>query len=219
MRAILFGFILMLCASCGDSRGSGGIQFGDGSATFDTATAAKRKAERTITAALSDELGVTWRISTLIAEEPQWEAANERWRWDRSTTTVTLAGSGPLAMTEAEIRQSVGDYLTKYQRPGAPAPSVTVHVERLATVSTTVGDQPTAMAPPSDGWRYTIKTGDTLAQISSAFYGSPEHWRRILDANPGLRLEHLGVGTLITIPPAPEPSPEQGTQVIPADPR
>lgn len=215
MRAILFGFILMLCASCSDSRGSGGVQFGDGGATFDTATAAKHKAERTITAALADELGVTWRISTIISEEPQWEATNERWRWDRSTATVTLAGSGSLAMTEAEIRQSVGDYLAKHQQPGAPAPSVTVHVERLATV----GDQPTAVAPPTDGWRYTIKTGDTLAQISSAFYGSPEHWRRILDANAGLRLDHLAVGTLITIPPAPEPSPEQGTQVIPADPR
>jgi len=143
---------------------------------------------------------VTWRVATVIAEKPDWNDAHEQWRWNKVTATVTLAGSGDLP-DQTEIQRAVCDYLKQHQRPGAPPPAVTVHVVPQGTVSTNAA--PAAPPSPVEGWRYTLKSGDTLALLSIAFYGTPEHWRRILDANPGLRAEDLSPGVIILIPPAP----------------
>ena len=50
---------------------------------------------------------------------------------------------------------------------------------------------------------YTIQPGDSLADISLAFYGTPDHWRRIADANPGTSAGVLKAGTAIVIPAKP----------------
>ena len=48
---------------------------------------------------------------------------------------------------------------------------------------------------------YQIQAGDTLATISSIFYGSHQHWRTIIEANPGLDPSQLTAGQKIIIPP------------------
>jgi nucleoid-associated protein YgaU len=192
--------ILLLCASCGDSRGTGGLQLSEDGATFDTAAAAKRKAERLITRSVADEVGVTWRCAATIAEEPAWNDTDERWYWQAVTATVTLAGSGP-APDEAELRRAVAGYLAKRQRPGSPPPAVAVQVVRQDAAAP--APVAVAAAAPAGGWRYILQAGDTPAQLSSAFYGSCVHWRRIADANPGLLDGQLPVGASIVIPPAP----------------
>jgi nucleoid-associated protein YgaU len=123
----------------------------------------------------------------------------EQWRWNHATVTVTLAGTGDLALNEDEIRRSVAEYLITHQRPGALAPSITVRIVHQDEAYTSAPRQ----APSAEGWRYTLKRGDTLALLSSAFYGTPDYWRQILDANPGLRPEALPVGEVIVIPPYP----------------
>ena len=90
--------------------------------------------------------------------------------------SVASAAVGPAAPPR---QQQVPGNLT------APAPS---GVER-------------ALAP---GERiYTIQPGDSLADISLAFYGTPDHWRRIADANPGTSAGVLKAGTAIVIPAKP----------------
>lgn len=51
--------------------------------------------------------------------------------------------------------------------------------------------------------RYTVQPGDSLAELSVAFYGTPDHWRRIADANPGTAGGLLKPGTVIVIPAKP----------------
>jgi nucleoid-associated protein YgaU len=47
---------------------------------------------------------------------------------------------------------------------------------------------------------YTVQPGDTLADISTLFYGAPEHWRRITTANPAVDPARLSPGTVLSIP-------------------
>ena len=66
----------------------------------------------------------------------------------------------------------------------------------------------TASAPAGRFPRnYVIQPGDTLTTVSRHFYGTGRHWRRILEANPGLRERHLRIGRRILIPSPPEPAP------------
>lgn len=184
---------------CDGARGTGGIQVSESGASFDTASAAKRKAERTITNAISDSVGVTWRVGTTVDREPAWDARTERWLWQEVGATVTLAGSGDLPDGEDGIRQAVVDYLRGHQAAGAPAPQVNIRVVRQL-----VAAEPRPIErTPTNGWSYELQPGDTLALISSAFYGTPNHWRRILEANPGLAADRLEPGTTIVVPPAP----------------
>jgi len=56
---------------------------------------------------------------------------------------------------------------------------------------------------------YVIQPGDTLTTVSRHFYGTGRHWRRILEANPGLRERRLRIGRRINIPSPPEPTPSR----------
>ncbi|MFI5361150.1 MAG: tail protein X [Elusimicrobiota bacterium] len=65
--------------------------------------------------------------------------------------------------------------------------------------------RPAAPPPPSWPKRHKVKTGDTLRALAARYYGDPNQWERIYDANPdavdrGLPIE----GAVLTIPrPAP----------------
>jgi len=60
-------------------------------------------------------------------------------------------------------------------------------------------------APPARKFpcHYIIQPGDTLGAVSDHFYGTSQHWRRILEANPGLREKRLRIGRRILIPAPP----------------
>ncbi len=65
---------------------------------------------------------------------------------------------------------------------------------------------------------YVIQQGDTLSAISRHFYGTTRYWRRILEANPGLKERRLRIGRRIIIPSPPEPLPEKDEATRPATP-
>ena len=91
----------------------------------------------------------------------------------------------------ADAKEQVTVTVTTVARPTAPAtPVVAAQAPAEATPAT----------QPGDAQRYQIQAGDTLARISAVFYGSPKHWRQIVDANPGLVPEALRVGQEIVIP-------------------
>ncbi len=54
--------------------------------------------------------------------------------------------------------------------------------------------------PLQGGEIYTVRKGDSLSRISSAYYGSPIHWKRIVDANDCIDPDRLSVGQKILIP-------------------
>lgn len=55
-------------------------------------------------------------------------------------------------------------------------------------------------SPSAASSTYTVKRGDSLWSISKQFYGSGEHYQRIVEANPGLDPGSLQVGQRISIP-------------------
>ncbi|MCX8040452.1 MAG: LysM peptidoglycan-binding domain-containing protein [Planctomycetota bacterium] len=66
--------------------------------------------------------------------------------------------------------------------------------------------QPPASAAASGARTHTVAKGETLSDISAQHYGSARHWRRIVEANPGLDPARLNVGQVLQIPPLPEAS-------------
>jgi hypothetical protein len=60
-----------------------------------------------------------------------------------------------------------------------------------------------ASARPVVPETYVIKAGDTLRGLSSRFYGSARHWRRIVDLNKGTPPHRLRIGRTIKLPQPP----------------
>jgi LysM repeat protein len=157
-------------------------------------------------------LAPNWTARVRIDELPTWisttDANDGDWRWSRATVHITLIGAGSLAHTIEEIRQGVLDYLTP--RVHSPATNLTVLVvtEAAAPPAANPAANPAASPVTSSvavrGSRtYTIQAGDTLADISTLFYGAPEHWRVLINANPGLNPAALAPGTVLVIPARP----------------
>lgn len=146
-------------------------------------------------------LAPNWTCRVAIDELPTWvpgiEPTDGDWRWSRATVHITLLGSGSLAHTTDDLRQGVIDYMTKKVTAPATNLTVTISQEALAPVA------PAATQHSHSPRTYTIQNGDTLADISTLFYGAPEHWRLIVTANPGLNPGALQPGTVLTIPVRP----------------
>jgi phage tail protein X len=66
---------------------------------------------------------------------------------------------------------------------------------------------PSVAGRPATPCDYVVQPGDTLSGLAQRFYGASRHWRRILEANPGLTERNLRVGRRIRIPSSPEPAP------------
>lgn len=148
-------------------------------------------------------LAPNWTSRVAIDELPTWvpgvEPTDGEWRWSRATVHITLLGSGSLTHTLEDVRQGVITYMTK--KVTAPATNLTVDISQEAL--TTASTAPAATHFPPSARTYTIQTNDTLADISTLFYGAPEHWRLIVGANPGLDPAGLKPGTVLTIPARP----------------
>ena len=68
------------------------------------------------------------------------------------------------------------------------------------------------------GRLYTINPGDTLSDISLAWFGTSLRWQDILDANPGLNPKRMRVGHRITLPAKLQPA-SPGRRVASAPPK
>ena len=109
---------------------------------------------------------------------------------------TTAPAAIPVALVPAPVpSQPVPVISTAPVAPPRPAPIAPVPTAG----STSAAER--ALAPGE--LRYTVQAGDSLAELSVAFYGTPDHWRRIADANPGTAGGLLKPGTVIVIPAKP----------------
>lgn len=223
---------LLLVSACteGGREQHGFLITGEGRFIPNTDANHRQEVERVITASLDRALAPDWRSRATIVEMPEYRESSGfgEWAWSRATVQVALQGYGRSA-TPPESPEAVQEAVLKYMRPKVDRPErnlvVTVNVDPTGAVPLTasasaapvIDDRPAPAAaaaesppvpvPPAEapGWSdYRIQAGDTLAGISSVFYGSPQHWRLIVAANPGLSPSALKVGQVLRIPPAPQ---------------
>ena len=207
LRLALLVTILLLSA-CGDSLSRGIVITGDGKVGSNNARNQRENAQDTLRIAIEEDLGAGWGVRVAIDEVPNWveERGNDEgvWRWEKMTARVEIVPPVGKQLDEArlvELDRGSRSYLLKKIVKKDPARlALTVQAGVAAAVPATVTIK-------SDGGArsYTIQSGDTLADISTAFYGTPQHWRAIQQANPGLDAGRLTVGAVIVIPAPPAP--------------
>lgn len=148
-------------------------------------------------------------VTAAIEPKPRFQEGDDSepgsWVYDTVRVTVSVPTAFPLdaaaitAVAEDEIapklRWPVRDQAARLQvsilRDDATAAKAAIEQPSQTTVTTTDLNR-----------RYLVQKGDTLADISAAFYGSSQHWRLIKDANPSVTRE-LEPGTELVIPPLP----------------
>ncbi len=181
--------------------------------------------QRMIVDELKPRLGGKWRAEAAIAELPKFDQDRSEFEWDRASVTVSLIGDGSAAvpLPSHEVQGVAYEKLKKVVwRPSA---NITVKVLEIsdaarfaAAPAPTAAPAPLAVVakPAGAPSSYVVEPGDTLMQISAAAYGSAKHWRRILEANPGLDPGAMPVGKAIVLPvltdapPAPAAKPAPG---------
>jgi hypothetical protein len=200
--SLAVGLLSLALLGCGQGQANG-VRITERGVFINDAAHNRKDAEQTIVEHFARDLGPHWTMSVAIAPDPRLiEARNDldsEFRWNAATVAVTLTGNGLLAeplVSEERIRTEITEFLHKLQEPKGQPVTVTV-VRTLAKV-----DQPPVVVPAAPGTvrTYTLQANDTLADISSAFYGTPNRWRELVTANPGLDPAALTPGTVITIP-------------------
>ncbi len=78
---------------------------------------------------------------------------------------------------------------------GGPTPGFSDPANAVPTPAIT----PVA-AVASNGGTHTVAKGETLGDISATHYGTTKHWRKIVEANPGLDPARLKIGQVLQIP-------------------
>lgn len=212
------------CAQLTEDRGTGITFTTDGRMVENSATNRQLSAQRQIEKAVDAALGANWSCRATITPLPVWREfmvkGDGDWYWEVAEVQVALSHPGaghetpPVAIEE--IRSGVIAYMTGLMAKGKKdAVTVFVHHVELVPpgvvpeVATPIPDPRPAVTPASSrtlqqGERtYRIQAGDTLADITTLFYGAPTEWRRLVAANPGLDPAQLAVGTEIVIPPRP----------------
>ena len=83
---------------------------------------------------------------------------------------------------------------------GRPVPSRPAQAETLPPIAT--AQAVAASPPPAPVRTYTVADGDTLTRISQKFYGTPNRWNEILEANRAVVKDEksLPVGASLKIP-------------------
>lgn len=200
--------LALACAGCGDGEARG-ILITDGFVGINSDANQRKLVTDAIRGSLDGDLAPHWRTAVSIAELPTWEEGlreyDGTWVWPAATVAVELQGDGSGVLpplTDAEIEQAIRDYfaprLARRPSPGACTVAVT-RVEAAAAAAPVTA----VVAHPAGQRSYTVQAGDTLADISEAFYGTAQRWRLIRDANPGVEAVALRPGTVLVIPPAP----------------
>ncbi|TVR44186.1 MAG: LysM peptidoglycan-binding domain-containing protein [Planctomycetota bacterium] len=188
MRMVLAALILCL-AACGDGRFAYVVD-ADGELRQQTPEVMREQDERRLAALLSRRLEGLSEVVVDIVGLPQAQRDEAsgvlEWRYAQSLAQVVLVTtlSDEALLAEA---QSLSERFLRDRR-----------LNFSATYAAEVSRREPGERPP--GQDYTIQHGDTLARISSVFYGSADHWRLIERANPGLDPANLKVGSVIRIP-------------------
>ncbi|MBA3684067.1 MAG: LysM peptidoglycan-binding domain-containing protein [Planctomycetes bacterium] len=209
MRQCLFALICLATIGCGSGRGF--TVTPDGRLVDNSAESAREHAVANLAGRLRRELGRHGRAEIAIAELPEYVAGDRRleegWYWKRATVTVEIVedGVGRVAIDDDAIATLVRARMREALRSGDDD-RVTISV-RHAVDGARFAELRPLTAPPraaTVGKRtYVVQSGDTLADISLAFYGSARHWRAILPANPWLDPEMMKPGDVLVIPEQP----------------
>ncbi len=192
-------FILMLAAiamllvtGCGDEAGRGVVLTGDGKFGANNARNQRESTQDVLRIAIEEDLGKGWAVKVTVDEMPEWvEERNSspgmwgtdgNWRWEKITAVVDIAppiGQQLSSAKQADLEAGSRKHLLSKLRKRDPA---------LVSYSLKIVDQIVAVqAPvvqPTGQTTYVVQPGDTVADISMAFYGSSQHWRVIAEANP-----------------------------------
>jgi len=187
----------------GTRSGGGVLITNDGRFVANTDVNAKAETERAIVASLSERLGPAWQAAAQIQELPDLHgdptAGMPEWRWAAAHAQVVLRGPGQPPVPVAEVQGAVERYLTKKLAHRAPGPVVVTVTVQAPAADVAPAPAPAVGPAPAGARRYTVQAGDTWADLSTAFYGSPEGWRAIREANGGG--ERPQAGTAVVIPP------------------
>lgn len=219
--ACLAACSLIAMPGCGDTMSRGIVITGEGKFGANTARTQREILAERLKVAIEDDLGPGWRIGVRVEEMPVWVESRSSedgdWRWERITMAIEIAPSAGDALAEAkraELESGARDYLLgKLVKRDAARLALTVSA--LPAVAASAGGTPVPVMHNPGERSYVVQAGDTLADISTAFYGSPQHWRAIAAANPGAADGGLQPGVRLVIPaltapasaPAPAPAP------------
>lgn len=108
----------------------------------------------------------------------------------------STGGQPPLGQSGSAFDSGVG------QSPlgGAPLAGGPASDPLGGPISTAPLGAPVAAATNAGGGTHTVAKGETLGDISATHFGTTKHWRKIVDANPGLDPSRLKIGQVLQIP-------------------
>ena len=207
---LLCAYVLTACAPGPEgTRGTGAVLTSDGRFVPNTDRNERNEVCKHIASDLGSALGAEWKVTITIDELPSWKPGilegDGDWRWQTATAHVALSGTATPRLTTAEITTAVEQYLGK--RADTATAIVTIanggKVEQGAVPLATPAVSAAPVVPTPTARTYIVQPGDTLADITALFYGSPTAWRTIVAANPGLDPAALQPGTTLAIPPKP----------------
>ena len=209
LALLVLSFLVLAVTGCGDEANRGIVITGDGKVGANNARNQHESAQDVLRIAIEEDLGKGWGVNVRIDEAPVWiEERNMHagswgsdgtWRWEKITATVELAPPTGQLLSEAkrtDLEEGSRKHLLTKLRKKDPA----LIAFTLKVVEPAAAVVATPVVPLATGQRsYLVQPGDTLADISTAFYGSPQHWRLIAQANPG----GTEAGQTIVIPARP----------------
>ncbi len=210
MRPFALVLPLLVLVACGDSRGV--MVTGDGRIVPATSEAYRDETALAIAASVQPLAPADCAVAVAIDELPHFGAARrdpaERWRWSEVHATVTVRGvraaDSDVDAIAAMAKRTLSEKADRRDRI-----HIAVIAEPTAPIAVSAAAPPdpveaaavqAARAARTPGRSYTARSGDTLADISLAFYGSSDHWRQIRDANPRIDFATLVGGETIVIP-------------------
>jgi len=235
-RMAILACLSLASAACFGGRPHGVVVDTDGSMLSMTAENMRLVHGHRLAETLQHELGEGWQAQAQINQLPIWDEDHDpKWYYPRASVTLLLRPPDGQSLDHERIGElareafgyRVGDgndpqllelrvEMTEELQPPPDRPLPAADAEGVETVEPETDDpaaEPAAATPvDAGGWQYRIEAGDTLAAISSAFYGSPQHWRRIAEANPELDPAALTAGTSIRIPAPPDSEPAEQPQ-------
>jgi nucleoid-associated protein YgaU len=116
----------------------------------------------------------------------------------------SLDASREATASSASTIESTGPRAPNVPVAGSPTATLGTNPERVRSAAA-----PGPAAPPAAPRIHQVVAGDTLKNIAAKYYGNPDRWPLIYDANLALLRDGrpLAVGMELTIPGAPEPAP------------
>jgi hypothetical protein len=121
---------------------------------------------------------------------------------------ITIAGfTVPEAITDKSL---IADRSATFiELDGGPEPPDGRGSETPSAVTTSPSPRPseaTSPVPSETSDAYVVQRGDTLSSIADRFYGDPNMWTAIAEANDIADPDSIAVGTRLEIPPVPQGS-------------